>query len=66
MAWALIEQSSKGKPSLLGGATGAVAGLVAITPACGFAEPEASILLGLVAGVGLLLLLHGGEEQARL
>lgn len=46
VAWAVIEQLVHGKPSLLGAATGAVAGLVAITPASGFAAPVTSILLG--------------------
>ena len=41
----------KGKPSLLGCVSGAVAGLVAITPASGFAGPMGAIVLGLVAGV---------------
>ena len=48
VAWALIEQIVHGKPSLLGAATGAVAGLVAITPASGFGAPMTSIVLGLV------------------
>ena len=49
VAWAVIEQVTHRKPSLLGAATGAVAGLVAITPASGFAAPMGAILLGLVA-----------------
>jgi Amt family ammonium transporter len=48
VSWVLVEQVIKGKPSLLGAITGAVAGLVAITPASGFAAPMTSILLGLV------------------
>jgi Amt family ammonium transporter len=51
LTWALIEQLVHGKPSLLGGATGAVAGLVAITPASGFGAPVTSILLGAVAAL---------------
>ncbi|MEO6359638.1 MAG: ammonium transporter [Sphingomicrobium sp.] len=51
LAWALIEQIVHKKPSLLGAATGAVAGLVAITPASGFAAPGTSILLGAFASV---------------
>jgi ammonium transporter, Amt family len=47
VSWVLVEQIAKGKPSLLGGVTGAVAGLVAITPASGFAGPMGSIVLGL-------------------
>ncbi|GLR48272.1 ammonium transporter [Sphingomonas astaxanthinifaciens] len=49
LAWALIEQFIHGKSSLLGAVTGAVAGLVAITPAAGFGAPGTSILLGAVA-----------------
>jgi Amt family ammonium transporter len=48
VSWALVEQFHHGKPSLLGAATGAVAGLVAITPASGYAAPMTSILLGFV------------------
>lgn len=51
LAWALIEQIVHKKPSLLGGATGAVAGLVAITPASGFGAPITSIILGAVASI---------------
>src|SRR3546814_3646945 len=47
-SWTLVERVAKGKPSLLGAITGAVAGLVAITPAAGFAAPMTAILLGLV------------------
>ncbi|KAB2920142.1 MAG: ammonium transporter [Hyphomicrobiaceae bacterium] len=50
LAWMLAEQIFKGKPSLLGGASGAVAGLVAVTPASGFAGPMGAIVLGIVAG----------------
>lgn len=49
VTWALIEQVIHKKPSLLGGATGVVAGLVAITPAAGFAHPGTAIILGAVA-----------------
>ena len=50
LSWMLIEWATKGKPSLLGLASGVVAGLVAVTPASGFAGPMGSIVLGLVAG----------------
>jgi ammonium transporter, Amt family len=50
LAWMLAEQLAKGKPSLLGGASGAVAGLVAVTPAAGFAGPMGAIVLGIAAG----------------
>ena len=51
VAWMLAEQLAHGKPSMLGGVTGAVAGLVAITPASGYATPMTSILLGMFAAV---------------
>ena len=51
VAWLFAEWALKGKPSLLGMLSGAVAGLVAVTPASGFAGPMGSIVLGLVAGV---------------
>ncbi len=51
LAWTAAEWIIRGKPSMLGGASGAIAGLVAITPACGWAGPMGSIVLGLVAGV---------------
>ena len=49
--WMLIEWSSHGKPSVLGIATGAVAGLVAITPASGYVGPMGALAIGLSAGV---------------
>jgi Amt family ammonium transporter len=48
VSWALVEQLHHGKPSMLGAATGAVAGLVAITPASGYGAPMTSIALGLI------------------
>jgi len=50
LAWLFVAWAYEGKPSLLGLVSGAVAGLVAITPASGYAGPMGSILLGLVAG----------------
>ncbi|HYP57530.1 MAG TPA: ammonia channel protein, partial [Beijerinckia sp.] len=50
LSWLFAEWLVKGKPSLLGMVSGAVAGLVAITPASGYAGPMGSIVLGLVAG----------------
>jgi ammonium transporter, Amt family len=50
LAWMTVEALHKGKASLLGIASGAVAGLVAITPAAGLSGPMGSIVLGLVAG----------------
>jgi Amt family ammonium transporter len=51
LSWVAAEWLTHDKPSMLGGASGAVAGLVAITPACGFVGPMGSIVLGLIAGV---------------
>ncbi len=50
ISWVMVEWLLKGKPSLLGLVSGAVAGLVAVTPACGFSGPMGAIVLGLVAG----------------
>ena len=51
MSWMFTEWLAKGKPSVLGIASGAVAGLVAITPASGFVGPSASVVIGIAAGV---------------
>jgi Amt family ammonium transporter len=51
LAWMFVEWMARGKPTMLGAASGAVAGLVAITPACGFVGPMGSIILGIAAGV---------------
>ena len=50
LSWLFVEWAVKGKPSLLGLVSGVIAGLVAVTPAAGFAGPMGSIVLGLVAG----------------
>jgi Amt family ammonium transporter len=50
LSWLFVEWAAKGKPSLLGAVSGAVAGLVAVTPASGFGGPMGCIVLGLVAG----------------
>ena len=52
LAWMFAEWIKHGKPSVLGIASGAVAGLVAVTPACGSIGPMGAIALGIVAGVG--------------
>ena len=59
LSWMFVEWMLKGKASLLGAASGAVAGLVAITPACGFAGPMGAIVLGLVAGAVCLWAVTG-------
>jgi Amt family ammonium transporter len=50
LSWMAVEWIARGKPSMLGATSGAIAGLVAITPACGWAGPMGSIFLGLVVG----------------
>jgi len=50
LAWSIGEALHKGKASMLGAASGAVAGLVAITPACGTVGPMGAIVIGLIAG----------------
>ncbi|MEQ1546797.1 ammonium transporter [Methyloglobulus sp.] len=50
LSWMFAEWLMRGKPSMLGGASGAIAGLVAITPACGWAGPMGAIGLGFVVG----------------
>ncbi len=49
--WPMLEWIVKGKPSVLGFCSGAVAGLVVITPACGFVTPSGSIAIGIAAGI---------------
>ena len=51
LGWMFAEWISRGKPSVLGIASGAVAGLVAITPASGFVGPTPAVIIGLIAGV---------------
>jgi Amt family ammonium transporter len=50
LGWIIVEWIRDGKPTLVGASSGAVAGLVAITPCCGFIQPYAAVLVGLVAG----------------
>jgi ammonium transporter, Amt family len=50
LAWCIGEGLAKGKASMLGAASGAIAGLVAITPACGSVGPMGAIIIGLIAG----------------
>jgi Amt family ammonium transporter len=55
LGWMFAEWIAKRKPSVLGIASGAVAGLVAITPASGFVGPTPAVIIGVVAGVGCFL-----------
>ncbi len=50
LGWLLVEKVRDGRPTLVGASSGAIAGLVAITPACAFVTPWAAVLLGLVSG----------------
>ena len=59
LAWLFAEWLIKGKPSMLGGASGAVAGLVAITPAAGYVGPMGAIAIGAAAGVVCLWGVNG-------
>ena len=49
--WAMVEWMTRGKPSVLGFCSGIVAGLVVVTPACGFITPNGGMIIGLAAGV---------------
>lgn len=55
LAWTFGEWAIRGKPTMLGAASGAVAGLVAITPACGWVGPMGSIVIGVVGGLVCML-----------
>ncbi|GAA5784506.1 ammonium transporter [Chitiniphilus shinanonensis] len=59
LSWTAAEWLLKGKPSMLGAASGAVAGLVAITPACGFVGVGGALAIGLIAGPLCLWGVHG-------
>ena len=59
LSWMFAEWIAKGKPSMLGAASGAVAGLVAITPACGYVGTNGALIIGLLAGVVCLWGVNG-------
>jgi Amt family ammonium transporter len=59
VSWVFGEWMTKGKPSMLGAASGAVAGLVAITPACGFVGPMGALVIGLASGIVCLWGVNG-------
>jgi Amt family ammonium transporter len=59
ISWMFFEWMFKGKPSMLGAASGAIAGLVAITPACGWVGPMGAIVIGLVGGAVCLWGVNG-------
>ena len=49
--WAMLEDALRGKPSVLGFCSGAVGGLVVITPACGYVDPTGAVIIGICAGI---------------
>ncbi|KAG0919379.1 hypothetical protein G6F32_016185 [Rhizopus arrhizus] len=51
LAWLFTEWAVKGKPSMLGAASGAIAGLVGITPAAGLVGPVGALVIGVIAGI---------------
>jgi Amt family ammonium transporter len=63
MSWMFVEWWRTGKPSVLGAISGAVAGLVAITPASGFVQPMAAILIGAAAGVVCYLMVSKVKQK---
>ncbi len=66
VSWMFAEWALKGKPSLLGLVSGVVAGLVAVTPASGFAGPMGSLVLGLVAGTSCFLFVSYAKNMLKL
>ena len=65
LSWSAVEALHKGKASMLGAASGAVAGLVAVTPAAGFVGPMGAIVIGLVAGLVCLWGVSGLKRMLR-
>ena len=65
VAWSLGEWIFRGKPTMLGCASGAVAGLVAITPACGVVSPSGAIILGIVVGLICLWAVNGLKKALK-
>ncbi len=63
LAWSFAEWVHRGTPTMLGAASGAVAGLVAITPACGWVGPMGSIVIGVVAGLLCLFAVVGLKSK---
>jgi Amt family ammonium transporter len=63
LGWMLAEWIKNGKPSVLGAISGAVAGLVAITPASGFVKPFPALLIGFVAGVGCFFMVTAVKSK---
>jgi Amt family ammonium transporter len=66
VSWMLVDWATKGKPSAVGISVGAVAGLVAITPAAGYVDVSAAIVIGLVVGVVSNLIANWRASRTRL
>ena len=66
LTWMALEGWRSGKPSLLGGASGAIAGLVAVTPAAGISGPFGALLLGAVASAACYAFIAGTKRRLRL
>ncbi|MFA7679944.1 MAG: ammonium transporter [Pigmentiphaga sp.] len=65
LAWVVVEWAIKGKPSMLGAASGAVAGLVGITPAAGLVGPVGGLLIGLASGAACVWGVNGLKRLLR-
>lgn len=65
LAWVLTEWAVKGKPSLLGAASGAIAGLVGVTPAAGFVGPFGALAIGVISGVICVWGVNGLKRMLR-
>ena len=65
LSWMLTEWLFKGKPTVMGLISGAVAGLVVITPACGFVNMTGSMCMGFLGGILCLLSVQAGPQSAR-
>jgi Amt family ammonium transporter len=63
LGWLLMEWVRNGKPSVLGGISGAVAGLVAITPASGFVTPMSALLIGFLAGIACFFMVSVVKQK---
>ena len=64
--WAMAEYVFRGKPSVLGFCSGAVAGLVVITPACGFVNVTGAVIIGIAAGIVPFFACYKAQRLARL
>lgn len=65
LAWLFTEWAVKGKPSMLGAASGAIAGLVGVTPAAGFVGPAGALIIGIIAGIVCVWGVNGLKQWLR-